>query len=134
MINRPLSPHLQVYRLPMTAVLSISHRITGVLLILGLVGIPGVMAAAAAGPEMFSALFDALHSLPGSIAVWLWIYALYFHACHGVRHLLWDLGHGFNRDRLLIHNVIEVVISLAFTFATYAWAGFASTVESNTPY
>jgi len=134
MINRPLSPHLQVYRLPLTAILSISHRITGVLLILGLIGIAGFIAAAAAGPELFSVLFDAVLSTPGRIAIWLWIFALYFHACHGVRHLLWDLGHGFNKRRLLIHNLFEMAAAIALTSATYVWADIASAVESTTPY
>lgn len=134
MINRPLSPHLQVYRLPLTAILSISHRITGVLLILGLITIAGFIAAAAAGPELFSVLFDALRSPAGSIAVWLWVFALYFHACHGVRHLLWDLVHGFNKRRFLIHNLLEMAAAIALTGATYVWASFVSALESTTPY
>ena len=112
---RPLSPHLQVYRLPLTAVLSISHRITGVVLSMGLLVIAALLATAAAGEGAFTVVLGWLASVPGQIALWLWIYALMFHACHGVRHLLWDAGRGLDKAVQLRHNLIEVAVSVLLT-------------------
>jgi succinate dehydrogenase / fumarate reductase cytochrome b subunit len=116
MKNRPLSPHLQVYRLPLTALLSISHRITGVLLAMGLPLMAGwLLAASSANPEGFAMIQNGLGSLPGQLMLWAWIYALIFHGCHGIRHIIWDLGHGLDRNRLMLHNLIELVASVALT-------------------
>jgi succinate dehydrogenase / fumarate reductase cytochrome b subunit len=133
MSNRPLSPHLQVYRLPLTAMLSITHRMTGVFLFLGLIGIAGFIAAAAAGPLLFTPMLDGLSSQVGKIAVWLWVFALYFHACHGIRHLLWDLGRDFQKSKWLMHNQLEMVIPLVLTAITYALTGTACVLGSPTP-
>ncbi len=120
--NRPLSPHLQVYRLPLTALLSISHRITGVLLSLGLLAIPAGLAVAAWWPERLDALLALLRTGPVQVAWWAWLYALMFHVCHGIRHLLWDLGFGLERQGLLTHNILEIAASLALTGGLFLFA------------
>lgn len=117
MKSRPLSPHLQVYRLPLTALLSITHRMTGVVLSLGLVALAGFLAVAATGADTYEMAMGWLESLPGRIALWLWIYALFFHACHGVRHLIWDTGRGLARPVQLRHNLVEIALSLVLTAA-----------------
>ena len=119
MNSRPLSPHLQVYRLPLTALLSITHRMTGVVLVLGLVAIALFLATAAAGQEPYAIAIGWLSSLPGQIGLWLWIYALVFHACHGVRHLLWDSLHGLDRRAQFRHNLVELMATVLLTAAAF---------------
>ncbi len=96
--NRPLSPHLQIYRLPLTGKLSILHRITGVGMTLGAIMVVWRLIAGAISPEA-SAVADAwLTSWLGNL-IWLGcLWALMYHACNGIRHLIWDVGHGFDLE------------------------------------
>lgn len=119
MSSRPLSPHLQVYRLPLTAILSISHRITGVVLVMGLVAIAAFLTLAAAGAEAYTMGLGWLSTLPGRIGLWLWIYALFFHACHGVRHLIWDTARGLEKRDLLLHNLVELLLTVLLTAGAF---------------
>ncbi|RFF31513.1 succinate dehydrogenase, cytochrome b556 subunit [Wenzhouxiangella sediminis] len=90
--NRPLSPHLQVYRPQLTSVMSISHRITGLLLSLGMVMVTAWVVALAAGPEAFASLTGLLASPVGLVALLLWTVSLFYHLLNGIRHLFWDAG------------------------------------------
>lgn len=115
MSQRPLSPHLQIYRLPLTALLSISHRITGVGLVAGLLLGMTLLVLAALGPDYFTPIEKFLQSLPSRLLIWCWIYALCFHFCHGIRHLFWDSGHGLEKHQLMKHNLIEIAASILLT-------------------
>lgn len=115
MNQRPLSPHLQVYRLPVTAMLSIGHRITGVVLSIGMIFWVVYLLAAMQGGAAFETVQSVVASLPGRVVLWVWIYALFFHLCHGVRHLVWDTVHGLDRDRLDRDSFIEIAVSLVLT-------------------
>ena len=113
--NRPISPHLQVYKLPLTGIISITHRLTGVLLSAGLIFVVYILNAVAGGSNTYTAM-QAFTSL------WLmkliyggFIYALFFHLCHGVRHLIWDTGKSFDRDTLNRYAIIELGASLVLT-------------------
>lgn len=117
--QRPLSPHLQIYRLPLTAVLSISHRLTGIALVAGLPVIALALLLAVAWPDGFSGFHQILTSLPGQIFLWLFIYALFFHLCHGIRHLLWDTLHGFKKNRQNRAGVLQLSASILLTILTY---------------
>jgi len=117
--NRPLSPHLQVYRLPLTGLLSITHRITGVLLSLGLVIVVYVLLATAMGEGAYQSMQAFMAYWLIQVIIWGFIYALFFHLCHGVRHLIWDVGKSFDRDTLTRFAVIELAVSVALTATTY---------------
>lgn len=79
------------------------------------------MAAGRVGlSEEFALIQSALDSLPGQMMLWAWIYALVFHACHGIRHIVWDLGHGLDRDRLMRHNLVELMASVVLTGILFA--------------
>lgn len=90
--NRPLSPHLQVYRPQLTSVMSIMHRLTGLLLSLGMVLVTAWLVALAAGPESFATVNGWLGSPLGLILLAVWTVALFYHLLNGIRHLLWDAG------------------------------------------
>jgi succinate dehydrogenase / fumarate reductase cytochrome b subunit len=93
--NRPLSPHLQVYRLQITSGLSILHRITGVALALGTLLLVFWLVAAAGGPESYAAAQGFIGSFLGRLLLFGWSAALFYHLCNGIRHLAWDAGLGY---------------------------------------
>ena len=117
--NRPLSPHLQVYRLPLTGLISITHRMTGVLLSLGLILFVYLLAAIAAGEDVYLSMQSFLTSRPGLLVYWGFIYALFFHLCHGIRHLIWDVGKTFDKATLNGYAAVELVVSTALTLTLF---------------
>lgn len=90
--DRPLSPHLTIYRLPMLALSSIANRITGIALLGTSILIVWWLAALAHGPEAFSLINGLLTSWLGDLVLVLSLWALFYHALAGVRHLVWDSG------------------------------------------
>ncbi len=96
--NRPTSPHLQVYRLPLTALVSISHRITGIINSAGAVLLVFVLAMAAGGPDAFGTASAIMTSWFGTLVFLGFTATLYFHLCNGIRHLFWDAGYGLDLD------------------------------------
>ncbi|WP_040476771.1 succinate dehydrogenase, cytochrome b556 subunit [Paramagnetospirillum caucaseum] len=93
--TRPLSPHIQVYRMPFTAILSITHRATGVALAVGTVVLAYWLASAAYGPAAYGHAQAVLGSWLGKLALFGWTGALFYHLCNGIRHLFWDKGRGY---------------------------------------
>jgi succinate dehydrogenase / fumarate reductase cytochrome b subunit len=116
--NRPLSPHLQIYKLPLTGLISITHRITGVALSIGLLFFSTSFFAIAAGNETYLSLQTALNHPLGQLGLWLFIYALFFHFCHGIRHLIWDMGKTFDKAAMAKNATIELIASVALTLIT----------------
>ena len=119
--QRPLSPHLQIYRPQLTSVLSITHRITGVVLSAGLVVMVGWLLALAAGPEAYAAFNGVLASVPGIILMVAWTLALFYHLLNGIRHLLWDAGWLLDLRGAYASGWVVVVASLILTLAL--WGG-----------
>jgi succinate dehydrogenase / fumarate reductase cytochrome b subunit len=114
--NRPISPHLQAYRLPLTGIISITHRMTGVLLSVGLVVVIYILSAIAAGEHSYLIMHVLMTVWLTKLLYWGFIYALFFHLCHGVRHLIWDAGRGFERETLNRYALIELSASVVLTF------------------
>lgn len=96
-VQRPLSPHLQVYRLPLLPLMSISHRVTGVGLAFGTLVLAWWLAALATGPGAY-AIFSAFMMPLGGLALLGWMIAIAYHFCNGVRHLIWDTGHALELE------------------------------------
>jgi len=94
--NRPLSPHLQIYKPQLTSVVSISHRATGLALSVGTLLLVWWLLAAATGPEAYAQAQSFIGSWFGVLLLVGWAYSLFFHLCNGVRHLVWDTGHGLD--------------------------------------
>ncbi|MCK8514756.1 succinate dehydrogenase, cytochrome b556 subunit [Methylonatrum kenyense] len=94
--QRPLSPHLQVYRPQLTSAMSICHRISGVALSVGTLLLTYWLVAAAAGPEAYARAQSVLGGFFGSLILFAFTGALFYHLCNGIRHLMWDAGYGFN--------------------------------------
>jgi len=117
--KRPLSPHLQVYRLPLTAVVSVTHRMTGVLLSAGLVLFVVSLALIQCGSSSFHAMQGFIHLPLVNLAIWLMMYALFFHLCHGVRHLFWDAGQGYDKVLMNYYIILELSASVILTGLSY---------------
>lgn len=94
--SRPLSPHLQIYKLPLTALMSVLHRGTGVVLCVGTLLLVLVLSSAASGADAYATTHSLLSSWFGYLVLFGFTFSLYAHFCNGIRHLLWDLGHGFD--------------------------------------
>ncbi len=117
--NRPLSPHLQVYRPQITSILSITHRMTGVALAVGALLFAYWLTSAAYGPETFATAQGFLGSWVGLVMLAGFTFSLYFHLCNGLRHLAWDAGWGFEMRHLRVSGLIVVAASVLLTGATW---------------
>lgn len=117
--SRPLSPHLQVYRLPLLAVLSVVHRATGVALAAGMVLLAWWLGAAAAGPDFFATVQAVLGSWLGRLVLLGFTVSLFYHLANGIRHLLWDVGWGFDLPHAYASGRIVVAATAALT--ALAW-------------
>jgi len=93
--GRPLSPHLSIYRWPITMTMSILHRATGVAMSVGFIVLAGWLFDAAMGAETYAAMLAYLDTLVGKLLLIGWSFAFFFHLANGVRHLVWDSGRGF---------------------------------------
>jgi succinate dehydrogenase / fumarate reductase cytochrome b subunit len=116
--NRPLSPHLQIYRLPITGIISITHRMTGVFLTVGLIGLVLMLIQIKNGMLSYLEMQNLFHTLPMQLILSGFIYALMFHLCHGVRHLFWDIGKSFSRETFMRYALLELFASSLLTVLT----------------
>lgn len=120
----PLSPFLQ-YRPQLTSVLSITHRITGVLLCAGAVLLSLWLVAIAAGAETYAAISGHIAAWYGRFVIFGFVFSLYYHLCNGIRHLFWDMGLGLEITTAYRSGYVVVVATLLLTIVTF-WAGSAS--------
>lgn len=118
--DRPLSPHLQVYRPQLTSVLSIFHRLTGVVLSFGTLILAWWLMAAASGPDYFNYVQDIVGSWFGYLLLFGWSVCLFYHFCNGIRHLFWDIGKGYELDAVYRSGWAVVLATGALT--VIAWA------------
>lgn len=124
-VERPLSPHLQVYRWPVTMATSILHRATGIALAVGSLLLAWWLLAAAAGPDYYAMVQAIMGSWLGRLILFGFTWALLYHLLSGIRHLFWDTGRGFelptaNRASWLVIAGSVVLTVLAWILA-YAW-------------
>ncbi len=117
--ERPLSPHLQVYRPQLTSVMSILHRATGYALALGTVMLVWMLVAAAAGPDAFVHFHRFTLSLWGQLMLLGWTFALFYHMCNGMRHLFWDTGRLFKIEDAYRAGYLVWLCAFALTAALW---------------
>lgn len=124
--NRPLSPHVGIYRWQITNTLSILHRLTGVGLTLGLIPIGLWLWGIAYEPALFDWLSMAFRTPVGLAMLGGWTVAFYYHLGNGMRHLNWDIGKGFTLPEVTSSGRLVVVFALAMSILT--WAAIARKV------
>lgn len=97
--SRPLSPHLQIYRPMLTMIMSIAHRITGAALYVGTLLLAWLLIAASSGADSYAAAASCVNSLPGKLILFCFTWALFHHLLGGIRHIIWESGHGFSHPQ-----------------------------------
>jgi succinate dehydrogenase / fumarate reductase cytochrome b subunit len=117
--SRPLSPNIQIYRPQLTSVLSITNRITGVVLSFGAIGLVAWLVAAASGPQAYAVVRGAIVSLPGQFMLVGFTFSFFLHLCGGIRHLVWDAGRGFELRSIYASGWSVVAASIVLTVT--AW-------------
>lgn len=123
--NRPLSPHLQVYKPQLTTFMSITHRATGIALAVGTLMLVCWLIAAATGESAFNEVQAFLGSIIGRLLLLGWSYALFYHMCNGLRHLFWDAGKGFEIETAYMTGRIVIGASILLTIGAWLW-GYAA--------
>jgi len=123
--KRPLSPHLQVYNPQITSVLSILHRITGVILALGSLLLLWVLVSLSMGEQSFAATSIYLASPIAKLALIGYSACLMYHLFNGIRHLFWDVGKGFEMASVNRSGYAVIVLALLAT-AVIWWLASSS--------
>ena len=124
--ERPLSPHLQVYRKQVQMMTSITHRITGIALAVGILGLVWGLLALAAGPERWAGFTACAGSPLGLLMLFGFSWALAYHFLNGIRHLAQDAGNGFAIPDFIRSSWISIVgsivlVVLAWAFVLMRW-------------
>lgn len=122
MINRPISPHLQVYQPQLTSVLSILHRMTGVVLGLGIPFLVYWIWTISQGPAEYASGREFFGSLIGRTLLFGWTFCFFYHLNNGVRHLFWDIGRGFELVDVYRSGWLVVAAAVVMTLATWIFA------------
>ncbi|MGD8810767.1 MAG: succinate dehydrogenase, cytochrome b556 subunit [Gammaproteobacteria bacterium] len=117
--NRPLSPHIQVYRWQWTMLLSITHRATGIALSVGALLLVCWLLAVASGPAAFADVHGFMGSWIGRLLLFGWTWSLMYHLANGIRHLFWDAGVGLELPAAQASGYAVVVLSIAATLAIW---------------
>ena len=117
---RPLSPHLQIYRPMLTMMMSIVHRMTGAALYFGMLLLAWWLIAAAAGPNAYANVEWFTGSLIGRLVLFGYTWALMHHMLGGIRHLIWDTGHGLEPAERELLTIATLVGSIALTLILWA--------------
>ena len=121
--ERPLSPHLQVYRWQITMTMSILHRATGVAITVGAFGLAWWLMAVAAGGETYRDAAECLASPLGLVALAGFSLSLVYHLLNGIRHLSWDAGWGFEIQQFYASGwtvaILTVVLTALVWFAAF---------------
>jgi len=117
--NRPLSPHLQVYKMPLSAKLSILHRLTGLGLSFGAVILVFWLFSLAYMSGTAVSLHDFFSSTLGKVMLIAWTFAFFYHFCNGIRHLFWDIGKGYELDTLNKTGVAAIIMAIVLTVVVW---------------
>ena len=113
--KNPLSPHLQIYRWHISSLLSITHRISGVINLLALILIFFWLTALSLGENNYESFLLIINSFFGKFILIGFTWSMIFHLLSGVRHLAWDLGYGFEIKTANISGIIVIISSLILT-------------------
>ena len=122
MNQRPLSPHLGVYKFMYTMSLSILHRLTGLAAAAGFLLFVWWLMALATGPAAYAATMHTLGSPLAKLLLVGFTFSFVYHFCNGIRHLVWDTGRGLERAQARRSGAIVIAVSLVLTL-TAIWFG-----------
>ena len=120
--RNPLSPHLQIYRWHISSLISITHRISGVINLVALILIFFWLIAFSFGENNYQSFLFIINSFFGKFILILFTWSMSFHLLGGIRHLAWDLGYGFEIKTANISGIIVIISSLALTIIFWLFA------------
>jgi len=120
--RNPLSPHLQIYRWHISSLLSITHRISGVINLLSLILIFFWLIALSLGESNYESFLLIINSFIGKFILIGFTWSMSFHLLSGLRHLIWDLGYGFEIKTANISGIIVIISSLTLTIIFWLFA------------
>ena len=120
--QNPLSPHLQIYRWHISSLLSITHRISGVVNLLGLILIFFWLLFLSLGESNYELFLLIINSFFGKFILIGFVWSMCFHILSGIRHLVWDLGYGFEIKTANISGIIVIIFSLVLTIIFWLFA------------
>ena len=123
-INRPLSPHVGIYKWQVSNTLSILHRATGIFLSLGSLALVAWVVATALGQSSYDAVLSILSSPLGLLVLFGQSFAFFYHLANGIRHLVWDAGYGFDKQVAQKSGWVAFIASLLVTIVF--WLGVLS--------
>lgn len=128
-VERPISPHLTIYRPMLTMMMSIVHRITGGALFFGTLLLCWWLLAAASGPTAYAKVQAFVGSIIGALILFGYTWALIHHMLGGIRHLIWDTGRGFGpaeREWLVLANLVgSIGLTIIIWIVGYIFIGGA---------
>jgi len=124
LVRRPLSPHLQIYRWPLSMATSILHRVTGVALSVGTLLLVWWLVAAAGSDAAYATVSSFIRSPFGVLLLLGWVASLWYHFCSGIRHLVWDVGYGFAKPA--VDRGTLVVLGAAAVLTLLTWIALFS--------
>ena len=130
--QRPLSPHLGVYKLGYTMLLSGLHRITGCVASIGFLGFVWWLMALASGPAAYAKAMKILSSPLGKLVLVGFTFSFVYHFCNGIRHMVWDTGRGLERAQARRSGAVVAVAALLLT-ALVVWLGCAAMNNAGAP-
>jgi len=113
--ERPLSPHISIYRWPITMVLSILHRATGIAMSFGFVLFVAWLFDTASGPGAYAVFIAAVDTITGRLLLIGWSFAFFYHLSNGARHLLWDTGRGLEKAQVNTSSWLVLIATVALT-------------------
>ena len=119
--QRPLSPHLQVYRWQVQMVTSILHRATGLFLAFGSLLIAASLLALMLGPQHWNCVLATAGSWFGMVFLFAWTWCFAYHLCNGIRHVVQDFAIGFAKPTFIRNSWLSVIGSLVLTAAIWAY-------------
>ena len=122
---RPLSPHLQIWRPTLTMTMSIVHRITGAGLYFGMALVAWWLIAVASGPNAYANFEAFISSIIGRVILFGYTWALIHHGLGGIRHLVWDMGRGFEPAEREMLTLATLVGSIGLTIVIWVVGYFA---------
>ena len=120
--NNPLSPHLQIYRWHISSLLSITHRISGVINLLALILIFFWLIILSSGESNYELFLLIINNFFGKFILIGFTWSMSFHLLSGIRHLVWDLGYGYEIKTANISGIIVIIFSLVLTILFWLFA------------
>ena len=117
--QRPLSPHLQIYKPQITSILSILHRGTGIVLSIGSIILVLWIVALTLGENTYSIFSNLINNWFGKLTIFGFTFALFYHLSNGIRHLFWDAGYGYDLKHAYISGLAVIFSSIFLTSITW---------------